>query len=820
MAAKPDFKAATAFLGQWCPDGPWNLTAIVPDGVLLSERFTDLKKVTPWLKKYVNDRNIYFQVNPLIDGRNAKSKATKIEVESMGWLWVDMDPRKGKVDPDAPLKDREEIINKETIRARKMLDEFSPPPNVIISSGTGVQGFWRLEPDDQLEIRGSLERAESLEAYNQQLEVILNADNCHNCDRIMRLPGTLNHQNETKRKKYGTREPTLAKLLNFDTDSYSIKSFTQAVKKQDANNSPGGGGQRVTFSGNVESVDLDTLPDSVTDRTKMLCLQGHDPDDPTKWKSRSDLVWHVACQLIREDCPDELIYAILLDPGLGISGHILDQQDPQRAAERAINNGHDAAIDPDLFQLNQAHGVIEDIGGKCRIISEQHDAILGRHTITLQTFADFKNRYGNLSKTWINGSGNPKTAPMGAWWCAHPRRRQYKAMTFAPGIEAADSTYNLWRGFAVKPVAGDRHNPFLKHILENLCLGNSRVYDYIIGWMARTVQTPARAGEAAIVLRGKKGTGKSFFAKTFGHLFGAHYIQIADAKHLTGNFNAHLRDALVVFGDEAFFAGDKKHEGVLKMLITENQLFVEPKGVDAMAVPNFTHIIMASNSEWVVPAGADERRFLVLDVSDHRMKDVEYFKNLGDQMDKGGYGHLLHFLKNYDLSNFEVRLVPSTEGLVNQKLRSLGPFEQWWFTKLEQGKLLEGVDGGWTGKTHSTSLYQDYVRVLRDIGVPRKLTEPLWGRGFKNVVPGWDDPEKYSKRMVRRTMDRPVHDEHGVVVRSVSERGYFYQFPSLAECRNHWEDLYGKHEWPLDDLPEDEVQQDLHGPPVEAEPPF
>ena len=34
--------------------------------------------------------------------------------------------------------------------------------------------------------------AAQLEAYNQQIAVMLAADPCHNIDRIMRLPGTLN----------------------------------------------------------------------------------------------------------------------------------------------------------------------------------------------------------------------------------------------------------------------------------------------------------------------------------------------------------------------------------------------------------------------------------------------------------------------------------------------------------------------------------------------------------------------------------------------------------------------------------------------------
>jgi putative methionine-R-sulfoxide reductase with GAF domain len=60
--------------------------------------------------------------------------------------------------------------------------------------------------------------------------------------------------------------------------------------------------------------------------------------------------------------------------------------------------------------------------------------------------------------------------------------------------------------------------------------------------------------------------------------------------------------------------GDKAGESVLKALITEPVISIERKGFDVVQVRNCLHIIIASNSDWVVPAVADERRFCVLDV--------------------------------------------------------------------------------------------------------------------------------------------------------------------------------------------------------------
>ena len=103
--------------------------------------------------------------------------------------------------------------------------------------------------------------------------------------------------------------------------------------------------------------------------------------------------------------------------------------------------------------------------------------------------------------------------------------------------------------------------------------------------MARAVQEPWKPGEVAVVLRGEKGTGKTFFADHFGELFGEHYVQMSSSHHLVGHFNAHMETAIVVFADEAYWAGDKQGEGTLKTLITGNAIRIERKGVELKGVP-------------------------------------------------------------------------------------------------------------------------------------------------------------------------------------------------------------------------------------------
>jgi hypothetical protein len=118
-------------------------------------------------------------------------------------------------------------------------------------------------------------------------------------------------------------------------------------------------------------------------------------------------------------------------------------------------------------------------------------------------------------------------------------------------------------------------------------------------------------------------------------IFGQYAVHISSIEHLAGRFNAHLRDTCLVFADEAYWPGDKKAEGTLKRLITEPTLFIEAKGLDGVTVDNMLHVLMASNSDWVVPTGEHERRFAVFQVSEDRRQDKDWFAPLYEQLENG-----------------------------------------------------------------------------------------------------------------------------------------------------------------------------------------
>lgn len=202
---------------------------------------------------------------------------------------------------------------------------------------------------------------------------------------------------------------------------------------------------------------------------------------------------------------------------------------------------------------------------------------------------------------------------------------------------------------------GNKHKRFIEHVRENIGADDPTRFEYLLNWMALAVQKPDGYGKVAIVLRGPSGVGKSFFAKTFGELFGRHFLTISDVRRIS--FNARLRDCVVLFVDEDISMG---HERAVKTLLTEDTLVIERKGVDAEVMPNRVHLIMVANTQWTMPTAAYERRFLVLDMDATRMRDTAYFGAIDEDLKAGGLANLCHELQARDLAHFDVCALPTT----------------------------------------------------------------------------------------------------------------------------------------------------------------
>jgi len=358
-----------------------------------------------------------------------------------------------------------------------------------------------------------------------------------------------------------------------------------------------------------------------------------------------------------------------------------------------------------LHEMNSKYAACL-LSGKFRISKEVYNTTRGFHTVDFIEINSFRNFFANRHCMIYTAKGGMQKAKLVDVWMNWEGRGSYESVIFDPTGKAGDETFNLFRGFAVQPQKGSWEK-MKAHIYNVLCSGNEKYFWYLMAWMARIIQDPGgdRPG-VAVVLRGGKGVGKGMFANAFGKLFGESYVPVSTAKGLTGDFNAHLAKALLVFADEAVWAGDKQAEGRLKAMITEYSIDFEPKGFDKIPMKNHINLIMASNEDWVVPATEDERRFFVLDLQRYDFMTHEYFEAIMEEMENGGYEAMMQELSELDYSTIKLRQAPKTEGLVRQVEESLKPAMEFWRKVLERGYLLSEPDTGGPKQTEFSAEQQ------------------------------------------------------------------------------------------------------------------
>ena len=303
----PDRQAIEAFARQAIVHSI-QIVAITPDGPLTAKWFgADAVAAAEWAEQEnLKGRNIHWTPNIVREG--LERKAAKTDIVAARFAHLDIDP---------PL----DITCK--LRA---LTQAAAPPSLIISSGGGLQAFWAFDaPCVDLG---------AIEDINKRLAVQFGGDHCHNIDRLMRLPGTVNWPN--KKKALAGRKPALARLLDGSTGAKHVPADICAhlpiMAHPEAPEKAVEHPQHHTLAHPSGATTPDTL--GIMAGTKL-----REMIDKPKGDDRSRDAFAAACEMMRAGFEDWQVAGILTNPDLAVSAHCRDQSDPMRAAQRTISSG-------------------------------------------------------------------------------------------------------------------------------------------------------------------------------------------------------------------------------------------------------------------------------------------------------------------------------------------------------------------------------------------------------------------------------------------------------------------------------------------------
>jgi hypothetical protein len=728
---------AVEFLKAFRPAGGWQLAGIDQTGDIKAAPARNADEVNAFIQRAEGQgRNVYFSIAEVPPIRK---KATKADVLRVSYLWVDMDP------PNKKTRGAE--LEAWRAATYKTITTDRPPgvplPNWVIDSGRGYWAIWELaEPIT----KGNGEWWAEHEARGRGIAAAFNArldgqgkcaDACHNIDRIARLPGTIN-------QKTGQR----ATATRLSYNKYDLADFPEVKETLRLVTAA-----KLAFADvprpNVDELDLSVLGNDMATRVRVVIKNGPTPPDDFGG-DRSGALWFVLCQLCRAGVGHNVALALIMDKTNTISEHIYyypnkrKRSDVRRYAEKQVEEAYseasqeqgDAQIEKRLHELNKRYFVIPGF-----IVEEGFDSELGQIEYKEHTRSAFQLSYGK-EQYYV---GKRRLSIADKWLKWEEQRNYLGGMKFCPSGNCDPDTFNTWRGFGVEPKQGD-WSLMKAHMLDNLCNGSLGDYNYLTNWLGRSVQRPELQAEVAIVAKGPKGCGKGTLGRAFVKIYGPHGLQLINREHFTGRFSGHMRDICGLFVDEALYAGDKSVAGVLQGLITEPTLLIEDKGKRAYKAKNYLKIIMATNEDWAIPATQDERRYFVLVCEN--IPDRNYFVRLYNQLEHGGYEAMLYDLLHVDLTSFDIRDVPETQGLREEKLQNLKCWQRWAVEVLERGGRVrlhwrddatdsddepKYSDETWSERLRGDAAYDSYIDWCHTRGIRHPINSIAFGMKVSEV---------------------------------------------------------------------------------------
>ncbi|MBZ9996584.1 primase-helicase family protein [Mesorhizobium sp. BH1-1-4] len=342
---------------------------------------------------------------------------------------------------------------------------------------------------------------------------------------------------------------------------------------------------------------------------------------------------------------------------------------------------HFETLDAGIAALNKEIAMVER--GTDVMIVQKRDEADGWKTIRAAE---------TVFAPWKVGAGSDMEPLFPLWKGSHLRDYRTDVVCTPYRYGTADPTpgehYNLYKGLAVEPVAGDWMS-FQRHVFHVICNGDMRLFRFFMGWMADLFQSPATKPGTALLLHGLKGTGKSLFTVPLHQILGlGNSVKVNNRKHLTGNFNAHMAGKLLVTAEESFWGGDKEADSSLKDQITSEVVLLENKFADPVPTRDSRRFIIISNAKSVVRATPDERRYAATVVSDARIGDAAYFDALAADIYGGKTASaMLHDLLELDISDIDLRRPPKTAALIGQIINALPADERWIRGVLQSGSF-------------------------------------------------------------------------------------------------------------------------------------
>ena len=246
-------------------------------------------------------------------------------------------------------------------------------------------------------------------------------------------------------------------------------------------------------------------------------------------------------------------------------------------------------------------------------------------------------------------------------WLADPNIRVYDTNVFKPPpLIVKKHQHNCWIDFSIinEPLIKTERD-FFKEWCEfayNL-FGNKLYADFIIARFAQRIQKPAERTFVCVIYYGEERIGKNRWLSVIKKIMGSYYQELDNASKLYDKHSMYEFQTLMICINEANGIENFQNADILKTRITEPDVSVNPKGIQAYQVDNYCDYDMTTNNKHVVKiTDGSFNRFFQVECSNHYKGNIEFFND---------------YIANIENNPIAIRQI--YEGLMNFNIKAIIP---------------------------------------------------------------------------------------------------------------------------------------------------
>lgn len=261
---------------------------------------------------------------------------------------------------------------------------------------------------------------------------------------------------------------------------------------------------------------------------------------------------------------------------------------------------------------------------------------------------------------------------------------------------------NLYKPSIINPIQGDASR-YIRHVA--MLLPDVEDQRKLHTYLGHNIQHPGFKIPWAPVIQSSEGAGKGVFKRLMREAMGSSYVHYPNAKELADSgskFNAWMRHKLFLIADEIKVDDRREMIEILKDMITEEQIEMQPKGVDQKIEDNYSNWLFFTNWKNAVPTTKNGRRFAIFYTAIQSMDDLlvrqmgkSYFDDLYNWMDnEDGAAIVANWYRSLDIPYGSIDMrAPTTSSTAEALIKSRSPVEAAIHEAIEAGR--QGFRGGW-----------------------------------------------------------------------------------------------------------------------------